>query len=900
MWIRGFVIGVLGFCLVLAQPLSDSQLMEGLRAHLLAGDSPEIAAEDINEMQLSSTTFSARSDLSHIYTNQTVHGIRVHNAIMTASMKQDGSVLNLIHRFHDRRLLNIGDEQAGLSGTDALAAASRILGYVGALDDLSVQTTAGAELRHDFVAANFSVEPIAAYLNYLRIEDELRVVWVVEVLPVDSVDWWQLLIDANSGEELTRFNWTVHDSFTGGFVSETDRQMKAQRVIESKQSSNSYYVLEMPVESPNHGAFTNALDPFDLMASPFGWHDTDGAIGAEFTTTQGNNVHAYQDRDGNDLPSGDDPDGGPGLVFSVVPDFGMQPNTYTDAATINLFYWNNMVHDLLNNLGFDAASGNFQENNYGAGAAGLDSVNAQSQSRADQPSSSTTRNNANFSTPGDGGNPRMRMYEWEPAAAYVVNVTEPGIIAGAYFAGGAAFGGTVPMGGIAGELVLVDDGVGTTSDGCEVLVNGAEISGKIAVIDRGGCNFTLKVKNAQDAGAILAIVVNNAPNGIQQMGGTDPTVVIPGVFMSMADGQLIKDQLALSQTVMANILNNDAEVNRDSDFDSGIIAHEYGHGVSNRLTGGRLNVSCLQNEEQMGEGWSDFIGLYMTATAAHEEGTIRGVGTYASFQPVDGYGIRPRPYSTDFFINELTYANRADANIAIPHGVGFLWCTMLWDMYWPLVNQYGFDPDLINGTGGNNLAMQLVLEGMKIQPCSPGMVDGRDAILAADVAINGTANRCDIWRAFARRGLGFSASQGSSGLIADGSEAFDLPCDCGPFYHNPEGVEVCAGEDVTFSIEIAGTGWTLQWMKDGVDIMGETSPDLTLLAVAGSDSASYTCRAMGGCGPDYVSTPAVLVVNVVVYSTPVAATWLTPTVCGDALGNGIVDIADLVLAVNEI
>jgi hypothetical protein len=65
-----------------------------------------------------------------------------------------------------------------------------------------------------------------------------------------------------------------------------------------------------------------------------------------------------------------------------------------------------------------------------------------------------------------------------------------------------------------------------------------------------------------------------------------------------------------------------------------------------------------------------------------------------------------------------------------------------------------------------------------LQPCSPGFVDGRDAILAADVALYGGANECLIWEAFSKRGLGFSASQGSSGSKSDGTEAFDKPSSC--------------------------------------------------------------------------------------------------------------------------
>src|SRR5690606_5981269 len=72
-------------------------------------------------------------------------------------------------------------------------------------------------------------------------------------------------------------------------------------------------------------------------------------------------------------------------------------------------------------------------------------------------------------------------------------------------------------------------------------------------------------------------------------------------------------------------------------------------------------------------------------------------------------------------------------------------------------------------------AIQLVVEGLKLQPCSPGFVDGRDAILEADQLLYGGANQCLIWDVFARRGLGVSASQGSSNSNTDGTEAFDTP-----------------------------------------------------------------------------------------------------------------------------
>ena len=120
-------------------------------------------------------------------------------------------------------------------------------------------------------------------------------------------------------------------------------------------------------------------------------------------------------------------------------------------------------------------------------------------------------------------------------------------------------------------------------------------------------------------------------------------------------------------------------------------------------------------------------------------------------------------------------ASNNTAAISQPHGVGFVWCTMLWDLSWALIDEYGYDTDLYNGTGGNNIAMALVIEGLKLQPCNPGFVDGRDAILQADQMLYGGANECLIWQVFARRGLGASAIQGTSASRSDGTQAFDMP-----------------------------------------------------------------------------------------------------------------------------
>lgn len=238
-------------------------------------------------------------------------------------------------------------------------------------------------------------------------------------------------------------------------------------------------------------------------------------------------------------------------------------------------------------------------------------------------------------------------------------------------------------------------------------------------------------------------------------------------FSTPVDGQLPRMQMYLWS----------GTPQKDGDVDNGIITHEYGHGVSTRLTGGPGNSGCLGNQEQMGEGWSDYLALMYTqnwATSTLNDGfnNPRGMGTYAVNQPITGLGIRPRRYTTNFAVNEMTYANLPSQ--AVPHGVGFVWCTMLWEMTWEIIQQAGINPNLFNaaGAGGNTIALKLVMEGMKLQPCSPGFVDGRNAILQADQLLYGGQYRCAIMAAFARRGLGFDADQGSSGSRSDGTAGF--------------------------------------------------------------------------------------------------------------------------------
>jgi hypothetical protein len=151
----------------------------------------------------------------------------------------------------------------------------------------------------------------------------------------------------------------------------------------------------------------------------------------------------------------------------------------------------------------------------------------------------------------------------------------------------------------------------------------------------------------------------------------------------------------------------------------------------------------------------------------------RGIGTHLIGQDTLGIGIRPYKYSRNMAVNPVNYNNIK--TLSVPHGVGFVWCSALYDIYLDMIDKYGFDENVYTGKGGNNKTIELVVMGLKLQPCNPGFMDSRDALILADSLLNGGANKLLLWKAFARRGMGADAKQGLSSSRTDGTAGFKLP-----------------------------------------------------------------------------------------------------------------------------
>lgn len=732
-----------------------------------------LTQEDVNAPVLKSTSYSKSMRVQMAYVNQSLAGIEVHNSTSRFAIK-DGEVYSARLGFVSNLAGKINATSPSIGAQTAVLKAAQSFGLAaGNIEMLSEQGSS-----YVFQAADLSLNEIPVHLVYQKTQDEqYRLAWDLSIYLLDATHYYSVRVDAQSGAILDTHDWVLHCDFGQGShehsTGESVLFAEQTRTFAPAVGGNAYRVFPIPFSSPLDGADELVVNPADPATSPFGWHDTDGVAGPEYTYTRGNNVYAQEDING-DNGNGASPEGGATLTFDYPYNLPQDPANFTDAATVNLFYWNNIIHDFAYPYGFDEESGNFQENNYGNGGNGSDSVNADAQD-------GSGTNNANFATPPDGANPRMQMFIWTSSSGPINLLTiNNGPLAGTYPGVPANFGGPMPIPPLTEDVVLIeDDNSGTSTDphdACDPLVNGPDLNGKIVVIRRGECEFGFKALAAQDEGAVAVIMVNNVPGPEVLMGpgAVGAQVTIPLFMVTDVVGEPIIAELQGGNPMNATIDGGAVPPSVDGDLDNEIIAHEYAHGISNRLTGGAANTSCLGNADQMGEGWSDYLGLIMTMQAGDQRGDARGLAAYASGNP---NGIREAPYSTDFAVNDYTYAD-TNFNVSQPHGIGFVWATALWEMTWDLIDLYGFDSDLVYGTGGNNIAFQLVMDGMKLQSCSPGFIDGRDAILEADELTHGGLHRCLIWEAFARRGVGFSAQQGSAFNRTDQVEAFDLPADC--------------------------------------------------------------------------------------------------------------------------
>lgn len=649
------------------------------------------------EFKLSSDYKSSGANYHYVYFAQDLNGIAIYNAFYNVVVDDKNNVINSKHSFssftknaESVNLSNLVSPNDVLSSAFKLAERPYQLQEIHMIDGekhpdglLSKMRLVDSSKPRDTITVKLEWVPFEYVEEPSPVKKSLLLAWSVEFEGKSNRNHWLMHFHAASGQLLRKQDLVIHCSFG---ESPEQHAKHSERTIFANEKErntsfipNSYNVFDIPIESPIHGNRSTVASPYTRFVpsgngpgSTNGWHD-DGT--STYTITRGNNVWASEDRNADDI-AGFSPDS-PTLDFNFPFNSGLNTATGNlSAAITNLFYWNNVLHDVLYKYGFDEQSGNFQNNNMSRGGLGNDYVRADAQDGEDT-------DNANFYTPVDGGVPRMQMFLWTPNSIY-----EP-----------------------------------------------------------------------------------------------------------------------------------------DSDFDNGIIAHEYGHGWSVRLTGGPSTNSCLSNQEQAGEGWSDYLALMLTTDWSSLSPTVasanipKGIGTYVLSQPSNGPGIRPYRYSYDManINSEVTYGKVANSSFSIPHGIGSIWATILWDLTWEIILQDGEIENNIWNTSnmiGNVAALKLVNEGLRLQKCSPSFVDARDAIFDADSLYFAGKYRCSLDKIFSRRGLGFYASSGTS--TNDRTVTEDFTPIFGPKLSSSVQNIACSDLPFNYTLTSSTPGVSFSWVRPAV------------------------------------------------------------------------------------
>ncbi|QJE03630.1 peptidase [Massilia forsythiae] len=144
----------------------------------------------------------------------------------------------------------------------------------------------------------------------------------------------------------------------------------------------------------------------------------------------------------------------------------------------------------------------------------------------------------------------------DPASNLAISGSAAGSATGNYQVGDAAFGPPLGQPAVSGQLMPVVDQANGTGLACEPLsnLNALAVRGNVALVDRGTCPFVDKARNVQAAGAIGMVVADNQPGDVSDLGGADPTIAIPAVRITQADGVTLKASLQRRSRTQSGVL----------------------------------------------------------------------------------------------------------------------------------------------------------------------------------------------------------------------------------------------------------------------------------------------------------------------------------------------------------
>ena len=268
---------------------------------------------------------------------------------------------------------------------------------------------------------------------------------------------------------------------------------------------------------------------------------------------------------------------------------------------------------------------------------------------------------------------------------------------------------------------------------------------------------------------------------------------------------------------------------RDGSFDSGVIEHEYAHGLSNRYVGTEDGALGGHQSGSMGEGWGDWYALNYSHRNGLQDDSV--VGAYVTGN--DDRGIRNWDYDT----TEATFGDIGyDLGGPEVHSDGEIWTATLWDMRKDLVAKYGEQK-------AATISSFIVTDAMPLAPNDPSMLDMRTAIMKAlDLRYHRQADfdvlQDTVYGAFAANGMGTEAS--NEVTEADPTGANDIDPTPSFTHQNP-----ARNGTITIKVVNASTG---KPVSDANVILGTLEAGVTPIAVTGADG-TITTKAVAGRYP---------------------------------------------------
>jgi extracellular elastinolytic metalloproteinase len=319
----------------------------------------QLSKTDIADAAVQQMYRSDNNGVTHVWLIQRRDGIEVYNGLVNVNILPSGEVFFAGNRFISN--LQTNANQPLISAANAI---ETVATYLGMAAPKNLQPIASDnKMQFTFAPSGIAFQDMHVKLRYQPIgtDGKARLAWDLDMDAVNGNDHWSIRVDALTGAILDKTSWTVHCNFDhqdaehaadnahsdavlpqkslseviggplsiNGFFSTKN----AQNAFETRENAlnttalspntveslvldeGKYRILPIPNESPLHGAFSVVQGVVDSLPSPYGWHDTTGTVGADFTITRGNNVHAYLDLRNYNRSSGDEPDGGALLNF---------------------------------------------------------------------------------------------------------------------------------------------------------------------------------------------------------------------------------------------------------------------------------------------------------------------------------------------------------------------------------------------------------------------------------------------------------------------------------------------------------------------------------------------------------------------------------------------------------